>query len=790
MSDSNGAAPGSLADILDRVLERAAAEPLPSFRSLAEAAALDPASDFISASLRDMDFRDQDLRGFDFSRADLTGADFRRARIDGVRFDGADLTGAIGLSKDAATRRPIYPERIMPRRTVMISSTARDLPEHREQVRLACEHAGFAPHDMMEHLTALNAHAIDASLKMVEQADVYVGIFANRYGYVPDGYDISITEMEYNRAVELNKPRLIFFHHDDHVFKTKDVDTGPGAEKLKALKERLGKAHVVAFFKSADDLRAHVLAALTNLAKDLDAIQTAEEDKPNASHTVTAQAVVAELRRQGFVAKAADAGVGERAVLELARRLKPNEDLTLEQAVKEVSAAVETAIDVISKGGRGSNLDDLVNAVLARIAEKTGAGDLEGAAREADRGFAEWERAEAERRDASVQSGIALLEAGLEQDILRRDALAAARRVEKIVALEHPDATAARFAALRERQAAFYVSGRDKGINFDLLVATEIARLVLASAQGTEQRGDALNDLGVVLRTLGERESGTAKLEETVATYREALKERTRERVPLRWAMTQNSLGIALGCLGERESGAMKLAESVAAFREALKEWTRERVPLQWAMTQNNLGNALGRLGERESGTAKLEESVAAYREALKEWTRERVPLDWAGTQNNLGFALFRLGARENETGKFEEAVAAYREALEEWTRERVPLDWAGTQTNLGNALTSLGERESGTAKLEEAVAAYREALKEATSERVPLQWATSLGNEGVALMLLAERRGDAAMAEIALGQINMAFETLRDGGHAPGAAYLENQLPGARALVDQLRRR
>ena len=30
-----------------------------------------------------------------------------------------------------------------PRKVVMISSTARDLPKHREQVRLACERAGF-----------------------------------------------------------------------------------------------------------------------------------------------------------------------------------------------------------------------------------------------------------------------------------------------------------------------------------------------------------------------------------------------------------------------------------------------------------------------------------------------------------------------------------------------------------------------------------------------------------------------------------------------------------------------
>ncbi len=45
--------------------------------------------------------------------------------------------------------------------------------------------------------------------------------------------------------------------------------------------------------------------------------------------------------------------------------------------------------------------------------------------------------------------------------------------------------------------------------------------------------------------------------------------------------------------LGERESGTARLDEAVAAYREALKEWTRERVPLDWATTQNNLGNAL-----------------------------------------------------------------------------------------------------------------------------------------------------------------------------------------------------
>ena len=51
--------------------------------------------------------------------------------------------------------------------------------------------------------------------------------------------------------------------------------------------------------------------------------------------------------------------------------------------------------------------------------------------------------------------------------------------------------------------------------------------------------------LGSALWSLAERESGTARLNEAVAAYREALTKRTRDRVPLDWAMTQNNLGVA-----------------------------------------------------------------------------------------------------------------------------------------------------------------------------------------------------------------------------------------------------
>lgn len=100
------------------------------------------------------------------------------------------------------------------------------------------------------------------------------------------------------------------------------------------------------------------------------------------------------------------------------------------------------------------------------------------------------------------------------------------------------------------------------------------------------------------------------------------------------------------------------------AYREALKERTRERVPLQWATTQNNIGNALRLVGHRESGTARLEEAVAAYREALKERTRERVPLQWATSTGNQRVALMRLADRRGDAAMTATAVNQIQQAF------------------------------------------------------------------------------------------------------------------------------
>jgi hypothetical protein len=112
--------------------------------------------------------------------------------------------------------------------------------------------------------------------------------------------------------------------------------------------------------------------------------------------------------------------------------------------------------------------------------------------------------------------------------------------------------------------------------------------------------------------------------------------------------MAQNNLGTALRTLGERESGTARLEEAVAAFRAALEEWTRERVPLNWAMTQNNLGNALRTLGEREGGTARLGEAAAVWDQCLTV-VATAWPHEWVEPiRTNRETALAEVGRRSN----------------------------------------------------------------------------------------------------------------------------------------------
>ncbi len=181
---------------------------------------------------------------------------------------------------------------------------------------------------------------------------------------------------------------------------------------------------------------------------------------------------------------------------------------------------------------------------------------------------------------------------------------------------------AARVLADQQREEAALVRGQAR-IEAARLRFAEAARLYeeaagLLPAADRDRRGADLVTAGLRWTDQGRDFGDNPALERAITTYRAALEERTRARVPLDWAATQNNLGNALTTLGERESGTARLEEAVAAYRAALEERTPARVPLQWALTQHGLAHALERLAERRQNPAQMAEALACMQGAIE----------------------------------------------------------------------------------------------------------------------------------------------------------------------------
>ncbi len=82
--------------------------------------------------------------------------------------------------------------------------------------------------------------------------------------------------------------------------------------------------------------------------------------------------------------------------------------------------------------------------------------------------------------------------------------------------------------------------------------------------------------------------------------------------------MAQTNLGTALRIVGGRESGTARLKEAAAAYREALRERTRERVPLDWAVSTGNQGVAMMRLAERKNDAAMAKAALGQIKAAFE----------------------------------------------------------------------------------------------------------------------------------------------------------------------------
>lgn len=147
---------------------------------------------------------------------------------------------------------------------IIISSTMIDLPNHRKAAMNGCIKQKMLP-IMMEHMPANSDDAISASLKLVDEADIYLGIYANRYGFIPKNRKFSITELEYKHAINRGIPTLIFIMHKEHTIVMNDVETGESARKIIEFKNKIKSKHIVNYFKSPNELESLVINSLSNL---------------------------------------------------------------------------------------------------------------------------------------------------------------------------------------------------------------------------------------------------------------------------------------------------------------------------------------------------------------------------------------------------------------------------------------------------------------------------------------------------------------------------------------------
>lgn len=171
------------------------------------------------------------------------------------------------------------------------------------------------------------------------------------------------------------------------------------------------------------------------------------------------------LIRQTPNAPAARAsGITDAALIELARRVSADV-ADLQQAFRELVNAVEIAIRVQQEGRQGSNLGAFVDEVLARVAELAATGAYDEATAAIDAALAreaEEARLLDERQQESRARSLRLLDAGIEQDLLRREADSAAVRLVRKAEIERPEG-ASLFDHLRAVRKEWYERGRDRG---------------------------------------------------------------------------------------------------------------------------------------------------------------------------------------------------------------------------------------------------------------------------------------------------------------------------------------
>lgn len=136
----------------------------------------------------------------------------------------------------------------------VIGSNARDVPEFLREAIDVCLRLAIVP-VMVTHPAAGDLDANGTALGLVDEADVYIGIFGRADRHVPAGGDKSIVEMEYDRAVERGIPTLVFTTSCDRPPQAAVAETVEHAANPEAFIDRIRGEQFVRHVSTPEELR-------------------------------------------------------------------------------------------------------------------------------------------------------------------------------------------------------------------------------------------------------------------------------------------------------------------------------------------------------------------------------------------------------------------------------------------------------------------------------------------------------------------------------------------------------
>jgi hypothetical protein len=346
-------------------------------------------------------------------------------------------------------------------------------------VHLAGDMTGFAPGDPA--LSALRAKYRDLADKLPPLGKA-----------LQSGAGVSYTQWE--AWLALYHGKLLFIAERGPKHKATDASRAAQAahlERLKAMDRYPGCT-----FASPDNLAKYVLSSpILELLARAQVVTYAEE-----------------------VGGARD--LAEGFINEMARRVAGDQALDFEGKKQAVRNAIEIYEKEIAGRASETNFDAIVDVALAKARAQVDRAQSALARATLDKAAEDMAREEEERHERYVAGMTALRHRERGIALAAYDGDAAADAILKLARAIYGADTARVKEFLSKEAQALFGYGDNRGCNVHLVATIVLRRELLALASSDDERGEAHNDLGDALYLLGERENGTARLEEAVVAYR------------------------------------------------------------------------------------------------------------------------------------------------------------------------------------------------------------------------------------------------------------------------------